>query len=94
MKNNVQVASLRNTYFTWAAIVAMLLVFAGFARSYYLKTFFATPVLPTLLHLHGAILTLWFVLFFVQVRLVAVRRVDLHRLLYVWSGGRCSGSLG
>ena len=56
-------------------------VFAGFARSYYLKAFFATPVLPTLLHLHGAILTLWFVLFFVQVRLVAVRRVDLHRLL-------------
>ena len=81
MKSNGQVASLRNTYFTWAAIVAMLLVFAGFARTYYLKAFFATPVLPTLLHLHGAILTLWFVLFFVQVRLVAARRIDLHRLL-------------
>jgi hypothetical protein len=80
-KASVQLAGWRNAYFTWAAIVAMLLVLAGFARSYYLKAFFATPVLPTLLHLHGAILTLWFVLFFVQVRLVAVRRVDLHRLL-------------
>ena len=81
MKSDVQVASLRNAYFTWAAIVAMLLVFAGFARTYYLKIFLATPALPTLLHLHGAILTLWFVLLFVQVRLVAAHRVDLHRLL-------------
>jgi hypothetical protein len=81
MKSDIQVGSLHNAYFTRAAIVAMLLVFAGFARTYYLKIFFATPALPTLLHLHGAILTLWFVLFFVQVRLVAVRRIDLHRLL-------------
>lgn len=80
-KAYVQVASRHTTCFTWAAIVAVLLVFAGFARTYYLKAFFATPALPTLLHLHGAILTLWFVLFFVQVRLVAAHRVDLHRLL-------------
>jgi len=81
MKGNVQVAGLRNTYFTRAAVVAILLVFAGFARTYYLKTFFGTPVLPPLLHLHGFVLTLWFVLFLVQVRLVAARRIDLHRLL-------------
>jgi hypothetical protein len=80
-KASLQVASWRNSYFTWAAIVALLLVFAGFARTYYLKSFFGTPALPTLLQLHGAILTLWFVLFFVQVRLVAAHRVDLHRLL-------------
>lgn len=81
MKSNDQVASLRNAYFTWAAIVAMLLVFAGFARTYYLKTFFGTPALPPLLHLHGFVLTLWFALFLVQVRLVAARRIGLHRLL-------------
>ncbi len=81
MKSDVQVASMRNTYFTRAAIVTILLVFAGFARTYYLKTFFGTPVLPPLLHLHGFVLTLWFVLFLVQVRLVAARRIDLHRLL-------------
>jgi hypothetical protein len=80
-KISVPVASWRNTYFTWASIVAMLLVLAGFARTYYLKAFFATTALPTLLHIHGTILTLWFVLFFVQVRLVAVHRVDFHRLL-------------
>lgn len=80
-KASVQIASWRNAYFTWAAIVALLLVFAGFARTYYLKSYFGTLVLPTLLHLHGAILTLWFVLFFVQVRLVAAHRIDLHRLL-------------
>jgi len=80
-KTSFQAAWRHNTYFTWAAIVAVLLVFAGFARTYYLKAFFGTPALPTLLHLHGAILTLWFVLFFIQVRLVAAHRVDLHRLL-------------
>ena len=34
MKSDIQVGSLRNAYFTRAAIVAMLLVFAGFARTY------------------------------------------------------------
>lgn len=80
-QSSVQVNSRHDTYFTWAAIVAVLLVFAGFARTYYLKAFFGAPALPTLLHLHGAILTLWFVLFFIQVRLVAAHRVDFHRLL-------------
>ena len=53
---------------------------AGFARTYYLKELYATPALPILLHIHGAVMTLWYVLFIVQVRLVAAHRVALHRL--------------
>ncbi|WP_155121339.1 hypothetical protein [Bryobacter aggregatus] len=31
------------------------LVFLGFARTYYLKSFFGAPALPLLLHAHGIV---------------------------------------
>lgn len=65
--------------YSWAALVAIGVVFAGFARTYFLKTSFGTPALPTLLHLHGLVMSLWFGFFLLQVRLVAMRRTDLHR---------------
>jgi hypothetical protein len=67
--------------YTWAALAAVIIVFAGFARTYYLKRVFGTPALSGLVHLHGLVMTLWFTLFFVQVRLVAMERVNLHRRL-------------
>lgn len=73
-------------FYFWASIAAFGVVFAGFARTYYLKTFFGTPALPWLLHLHGALMTSWFVLFVVQTRLVAARRIQVHRRLGVFGG--------
>ena len=58
-------------FYTWVALGTALIVFAGFARSYYLKGVFGTPALPLLLHIHGLVMTAWFVLCFVQARLVA-----------------------
>jgi hypothetical protein len=66
-------------FFILAGLAAFAVVFIGFARTYYLKSLFGTPSLPWLLHLHGFLMTSWFALFFVQVRLVAAHRVDLHR---------------
>jgi len=66
-----------------AAIAALLVVFAGFAPTYYLKTFSAAPDLSALKHLHGIVMTAWFILFFVQVRLVATGRTAIHRQLGV-----------
>lgn len=74
----------RGSFYTWVAVGIFLIVFAGFARTYYLKALFGTPSLPLLLHLHGLIFTLWFALFFIQVRLVARHRVDLHRRLGIF----------
>ena len=68
-------------FYGLAALVAALLVFAGFAQTYYLKGIFAAPELPGLVHLHGVVMTGWIVLFGVQASLVAARRVDLHRRL-------------
>jgi hypothetical protein len=62
-------------------VCAFLIVFAGFAHTFYLRTLFETASLPLLLHLHGLLFTTWFALCFVQAQLVARRRVDLHRKL-------------
>lgn len=70
----------RRSYFYFgAAFVAILIVFAGFAQTFYLKALFGTPALPRLLHFHGAVMTLWFLLFLMQVGLIAAGRADLHR---------------
>jgi len=71
-------------FYTWVALGVILIVFAGFAKTYYLKGFFGTPSLPPLVHLHGFIMTSWFLLFLVQVRLVDARKVQLHRKLGVF----------
>lgn len=65
--------------FTFFGLLAAAVVFAGFARSWYLKAWFGTPALPTLVHVHGVVMTLWFALFVLQVRLIAARRTALHR---------------
>jgi hypothetical protein len=72
----------RPMYFP-AALVAAFIVFAGFAPTYYLKGIFDVPDLTTLKHLHGAVMTTWFVLFLTQAWLVSAGNVRLHRQLGV-----------
>jgi hypothetical protein len=73
-------------FFIVAGAAAFAVVFIGFARTYYLKSLFGTPSLSWLVHLHGFLMTAWFALFFLQVRLVAAHRVDLHRRVGVVGG--------
>src|SRR5271155_1806473 len=67
------------SFYTSVAVGTLLIVLIGFARTFYLKALFGTRPLPFYLHLHGLVFTTWFVLFFVQARLVARHRIDLHR---------------
>lgn len=69
--------------YVWAALAAALIAVLGFARTYYLKALFAQPPLPGLLHVHGALMSLWCILFVVQTALIAAHRVELHRRLGV-----------
>jgi len=65
-----------------AAILIPAIVLLGFARTYYLKPFFNTPDIPgRIVHLHGAVMTAWVVLFVAQVSLVATRRTKVHQRL-------------
>jgi hypothetical protein len=73
-------------YYTAVAVATFLIVFAGFARTYFLKVWSGARPLPIYLHLHWLIFTLWFALFFVQARLVARHRVALHRRLGILGG--------
>ena len=70
-------------FYYWTAIVSSLIIFTGFAQTFYLKGLFSTPVLSNLLLVHGLVMTLWFALFITQTRLVAAGRTDLHRRLGV-----------
>jgi hypothetical protein len=73
----------RSRFFPGIAIALGLAVFIGFAPSYYLKTWFATPELTALLQVHGALFTAWMLLLVVQTSLIANERVRLHRRLGV-----------
>jgi hypothetical protein len=71
-------------FYTLAGVAAILIVLLGFAKTYYLKLAFGTPALTPLFHVHGLVMTTWFVLFIVQAKLVSARRVDLHKKLGIF----------
>ena len=68
--------------FYWAiAGLMLLIVFVGFARTFFLRPLFDVFPVPTYVYVHGAFMTTWYVLFFMQPSLVVFGRTDLHRRL-------------
>lgn len=75
-------------FYSGYALAFLATVLIGFAQTYYLR-----PILPEgtrplrpltpLIHLHGLLFTGWLLLLVAQTRLVATRRVSLHRRLGV-----------
>jgi hypothetical protein len=70
-------------FFTTLSIVMLLIVLVGFAPSYFLKGAVFAHLPSLLVHLHGAVFSLWIVLFVVQTSLVATGNVRMHRRLGV-----------
>ena len=64
----------RSPFFVVMAALLLGIALVGFAPSFYFKTSFETPELPWYLHLHGAALTAWYILFLTQTLLVATNR--------------------
>ena len=64
-------------------MLAAVVVFAGFAPTYFLQRVFGTPELSPLLHVHGFLFSSWIAWSVVQTTLVAARRTDIHRRLGV-----------
>ena len=68
-----------------------LVVFAGFARTYYLAHWLdapaRTPEITPLLHLHGAVFSVWILLGAVQPALIAAGRRGWHRRLGIAGAG-------
>jgi hypothetical protein len=66
-------------FYVGMAIAITITVFAGFSRSYFLKSWYGTRELSGLLHIHGLIFTTWVLFFLAQTVLVATGRTYLHR---------------
>jgi hypothetical protein len=69
------------------AAVSLIAVLVGFARTYCLAGVFRAPLPNLLIHVHGAVFTLWIVLFASQIGLVAARRLFLHRRIGLFGFG-------
>jgi hypothetical protein len=73
-------------FYTTMAIGSIVIAFVGFARAYYLGSYFGARPLTPLVHIHGLLCTIWLLFFLAQVSLVGVRRTDVHRRLGVAGG--------
>jgi hypothetical protein len=69
-------------FFLAIAILFPITILIGFAPTYYLKGFFASPPVPSgLVHLHGIVMTAWIFLFIAQVYFIRSTRIKLHQRL-------------
>ena len=63
------------------ALLILVTVFVGFARTYFLAGVFRAPLPNLLIHIHGAVFSSWILLLIAQTALVSAGRVDIHRRL-------------
>jgi hypothetical protein len=71
-------AVVRPRFYPVIAVVFAVVVFAGFARTFYLRYWFDVRPMTLLMFLHGLVFTAWMALFIVQTRLIAANRVATH----------------
>src|SRR5262245_3326224 len=79
LTNDLRKPRPRSLSYLGIAISAAVVVFVGFGRTYYLKSFFGIPQFPLLFHLHGALFTAWMLVLVLQTYLVASGRTAPHR---------------
>lgn len=68
-------------FFSGMAILLCVVVFIGFSPTYFRAGMVNAPLPTPILHVHGAVFTLWMVLYTVQTALISARRVAWHRTL-------------
>ena len=66
-------------FFSGMAVVSLIAVLAGFARTYFLAGVFRAFLPNLLISRPRAVFTLWIILFVLQIGLVTTRRLGLHR---------------
>lgn len=74
--------SAEHLFFGGMSGLIAIIVFVGFARTYYLAGMFgAKPLAAPIVHVHGAVFTCWIVLLVVQASLVGTGHTSIHRQL-------------
>lgn len=66
-------------FYSGMAVVLCICVYIGFSPTYFQAGVLSAPLPSPILHFHGAVFTLWMVLFTIQAALISARRVKWHR---------------
>lgn len=78
-------ATSENNFFSATALWFILIVFWGFAPSFYLLRLYEdTEPIPTHLIIHGIVHTIWVLLYAVQVILIRSKNYPLHKMLGIF----------
>jgi hypothetical protein len=75
-----------HAYFVTFTVVFVLLVMAGFSRTFFIPVAQGTFVRPLIVHIHGALFFGWTALLFLQAVLAATKRLRLHRRIGSFAG--------
>jgi hypothetical protein len=92
-------AGAERRFYGGMAIAIIAVAILGFARTYFLRPLLpvptpAPPALTNLVHLHAFLFTTWVLMLFLQTRLVAAQRIDLHRRLGIIAAGVAVAMVG
>jgi len=79
-------------FYSAMAVAIVIVIFAGFSRTFYLRPYFHPERLIPLLILHGIVFSAWLALFVTQTTLVATKRTRIHMKLGV-AGGVLAASM-
>jgi hypothetical protein len=71
--------TVERVFYSGMAVLMCLCVFIGFSPTYFQAGMMRAPLPSPILHFHGAVFTLWMLLFVVQVAFISARRVQWHR---------------
>jgi len=82
---------LEHRFYAGMAFAISVGVFAGFARTYYAKSYFHTPAIPLWVHIHGAVFTAWTLFYLLQNLLAMNGGMKLHRKLGITGGVLAAG---
>ncbi len=68
-------------FFLFISILLAAIVFAGFARTFFLNSYFAKLQLRPVFVVHGIVFSSWIALIITQTSLIAAKQVQIHRKL-------------
>jgi hypothetical protein len=71
--------AVERVFYSGMALVLCVCVFIGFSPTYFHAGMLRAPLPSPIVHIHGAVFTLWMLLFVVQAALISARRVKWHR---------------
>ena len=66
-------------FYMGMAILLCVCVYIGFSPTYFRAGMLRAPLPSPIIHIHGAVFTLWMLLFTVQAAFISARRVKWHR---------------